>query len=385
MKKVANVWLDYIPNSYTECHPIFLRDEIFGSINISNALLDNGSEPDPFTFYRKRGTLEDVTGRSIFRRIRNRILRFLEERRFQEFVLAKVKEEKADLVFIHFGTTAAILEPVLHRLPVPAVVIFYGSDASSALHRPSWVRKYRRMFPQLAKVIVLCEPVVDRLVAVGCARDKLLVWNIPTGVEKYPYRARQAGPVAKFVMCARFIEKKGHFVTLEAFRRLREQGRKAELTFIGYGPDKARILEETARLGLGDSVKLLDTEARGNFAHFYNSQLEGQDIFVLPSMRAANGDDEGGPALTLVCAQAAGLPVVCTPFPGAEITVKEGETGLFCLDNDPASLAERMSYLMDHPEEWNRLGRNGSVLVGREFGEVSQVNKLAELFRSLMR
>lgn len=385
MKKVANLWIDYIPNSYTECHPIFLRDRIFDSINISNTLLDNGCEPDRFTFFRKKDTLASVTGgTTLWRRIRNRLARLFDDRRFHEFILRTLSEQKADLAFIHFGTTAAQLLPVLRELKIPAVAIFYGSDASSALRRPDWVAKYREMFPLLAGVIVLCEPVKQRLVAVGCPQEKITVWNIPTGVEKYPYLERSPRRPVRFVMCARFIEKKGHFVVLEAFRDLLSEGREAELTFIGYGPDKDRILAKAAELGVEKRVRLLDTAARGDFNKFYNEQLRQQDIFVLPSLTAANGDDEGGPALTLVCAQAAGLPVICTPFPGSEISVVDGKTGLLCSENDPASLKAKMAFLMDNPSEWNRLGKAASDFVGREFSENGQVAKIAELFRRLM-
>lgn len=384
MRKVANLWIDYIPKSYTECHPIFIRDRLFDSINISNSLLDNGEKPDAFTFYRKSGTLEGVIAPSLLRRLKIRLFHFWDDRRFHSFVLNKLDEQKADLAFIHFGTTAAQLMPVLENARIPTVAIFYGSDASSALRSKKWVAAYRKMFPLLSHVIVLCEPVKERLAALGCPREKILVWNLPAGIEKYPYQERPPRETVRFVMCARFIEKKGQFLVLEAYRRLLAAGRKAELTFIGYGSGKLKIEEQARQLGIFDRVRILDTEARGDFNRFYNEQLRSKDIFVLPSLTAANGDDEGGPALTLVCAQAAGLPVICTPFPGSEISVQDGETGLLCKENDVDTLHEKMEFLMDNQQEWNRLGKNASDFVQDRFSEKTQVAIISELFNSLI-
>jgi len=384
MKKIANLWLDYIPNSYTECHPVFLRDKIFSSINVANSLLDNGERADAHTYFRKKGSLQDVISPTFTRQIKNRLFRTWENGRFNAFVLRTLKEQSADLAFLHFGTTAAQLIPALRKINIPSVVIFYGSDASSALRQENWRAKYREMFPLLAKVIVLCEPVRQRLVQAGCPENKIIVWNLPAGIEKYPYQARSPGEVVRFVMCARFIEKKGHSLLLEAYKRLLDSGRKVELTLMGYGNAKNKIIHHAESLGIAGKVVIIDTQARGDFHRAYNEELKTKDIFVLPSLTAANGDDEGGPALTLVCAQSAGLPVICTPFPGSEITLQDSQTGVICKENDVDSLHEKMLYLMDRPNEWDRLGRAGSKLVHEAFSEKGQIGRIASLFNELI-
>jgi colanic acid/amylovoran biosynthesis glycosyltransferase len=153
---------------------------------------------------------------------------------------------------------------------------------------------------------------------------------------------------------------------------------------MGYGPLKERFEAEVRRRGLQGSVTIVDTAQKSDFAAVYGEALKQHDIFVLPSTTASDGDDEGGPALTLVYAQAAGVPVICTPFPGSEISVKNEWSGLFCRENDAESLAERMIHLMDHPELWNRLGKQGSDAAHGQFSEKGQTAKLLDLYASLL-
>src|SRR5439155_20199831 len=140
------------------------------------------------------------------------------------------------------------------------------------------------------------------------------------------------------LVAARFVEKKGHSYLFEAFDRLVRDGLDASLTMVGYGPDKEQIAMNVRRRGLSERVAIIDTQLAPNFVDIFRRALETHDIFVLPSTTSAAGDDEGGPALTMVCAQAAGLPVISTPFAGAERSVLEGVTGLFCRQDDAASL-----------------------------------------------
>ena len=61
-------------------------------------------------------------------------------------------------------------------------------------------------------------------------------------------------------------------------------------------------------------------------------------------------------ALTVVCAQATGMPVVVTPFAGAERSVIDRKTGLFC-EYDPYALRDRLVELIEDHELGLEIGR----------------------------
>jgi glycosyltransferase involved in cell wall biosynthesis len=86
----------------------------------------------------------------------------------------------------------------------------------------------------------------------------------------------------------------------------------------------------------------------------------------------------------MVCAQAAGLPAISTPFAGAERSMIDGVTGLLCRQDDAESLAEKMAWLAVNRGEWNRLGRAGSDHVHANFSLDRQMRELLGIYRSMV-
>ncbi len=79
------------------------------------------------------------------------------------------------------------------------------------------------------------------------------------------------------------------------------------------------------------------------------------DVFVLTSLW------EGLPRVYLE-ALASGVPVVGTRVDGAAEVVRDGLTGFLTEPGDVRALAERVLHVLAHPEEANRMGRNGQAL-----------------------
>ena len=388
MITIAHVWLDYLPNTFVEPHPYLVKEGRYGSIILAANVYDNGSAADSCTYYYRKKPLTGLHAPSRTVRIINRILRPLNWHFSGRFISNKIQEKKPSLIHIHFGTTAANLLRVMKQNQIPTVVSFYGVDASAGFLDRRSLAKYRELFQLADRFIVLCETVKERFLVHGCPPEKVIVWNMPAGVEKFPYQERRTPKVAddavRFITAARFVEKKGHVFLLHAFEKLIRQGKKATLSLIGYGPLLPLLETRIRELGLSGLVRIEDTNLKPNFADHYSELLKSHDIFVLPSTTARSGDDEGGPALTLVCAQAAGLPVICTPFPGSEITVSDGSSGLFCRENDADSLCERMMYLMERPELWNHMGARGHALAMDQFAERTQMEQMCEIYEDLL-
>jgi colanic acid/amylovoran biosynthesis glycosyltransferase len=221
--------------------------------------------------------------------------------------------------------------------------------------------------------------------AIGLPEDRIRVWRIPIELDTYQYQPRVPSTQVRFIIAARFVEKKGYPYVLEAFDKMVKEGKNVKLTMIGYGDERYKVEEDIKQRQLEAHTRLLDTKVQGNFPAFYYKELLQHDIFVLPSTTAKKGDDEGGPALTLVAAQAAGLPVICTPFPGAEMSVVENETGIFCAFNDANSLYKKMVYLYDHPEQWNRLGQSASSFVHKAFSMKPQMEEVLAIYREAVK
>ncbi|MDC4339281.1 glycosyltransferase, partial [Acinetobacter baumannii] len=90
-------------------------------------------------------------------------------------------------------------------------------------------------------------------------------------------------------------------------------------------------------------------------------------VFVLPSYR------EGVPRSTQE-AMAIGRPVITTDVPGCRETVIDGVNGFLVPKWDPQSLADRMCFFIEHPEQINIMGQESYKIALEKF-DVNKVNE----------
>ena len=280
----------------------------------------------------------------------------------------------------HLATTACEIAAGVDRKNIPHIVTLHGYDASAALKNPATIKKYKEMFRCVSQIIVLTSIVKKRLVNHGCDPNLISVWNIPAGVELFPFQRKKRGETIRLLMAARFTEAKGHIYALESMQKLIRRGRRLQLTCVGYGDQAADLRSLVTKMGLEACVSIIDNKLKGDFNTEFRAYLNETDIYLTPSVQDRFGSDEGGPSLTTVCAQAAGVPVICTPFPGSEISIIDGKTGLLCKERDSESLAEKIEKLIEDEEFANRIGKAGSILVKHEFSEAEQMQKLQMIY-----
>lgn len=288
------------------------------------------------------------------------------------------------LLHAQFGMAGLKVLPLKAELGVPLFVTFFGVDVSYCLRVPYYVKAYQDMFEVGDRFLVLGEEAKRRLVAIGCPPEKVRLWNCMVDFSPYPYRPRPTTRPFKLLVAARFVEKKGYPYMLAALEALRRSGYDVTLTIIGYGPDKKQILQDVKQRGLESAVVILDTSRGLDFTTTYAELLVDHHIFILSSTVAESGDDEGGPALTLIMAQAAGLPVVCTPFAGAERSVVEGETGFFASQDSADDLAAAIAALLDRPDRWDPVGYAASMYVREHFSVERQADRLFDMYREFL-
>jgi colanic acid/amylovoran biosynthesis glycosyltransferase len=102
------------------------------------------------------------------------------------------------------------------------------------------------------------------------------------------------------------------------------------------------------------------------------------DCLALPSVTAADGDQEGIP-VTLMEAMACGLPVVSTYHSGIPELVTDGETGLLVPERDVAALAGAIERLMTEEGLARRLADRARRFVAAEFNADIQNPALFDL------
>jgi len=295
------------------------------------------------------------------------------------FYLACIDRGRPDLIHAHYGPDARYFLPVLERLPQPAVVSFYGFDASSFPRRFRGFGGFylKPMFHRVQRVLAMSEDMKADLVRIGCPADKIRI-HYPNGVNlkvfsSFPRQAT-AGRNAVILNVAALEERKGQEDLIKAFERVVRHFPSVELRIAGEGPLRSRLEKAIRACGVGDHVRLL--------GHLPYERLPEElcraDIFCHPSVTSSAGDKEGIPTIILEAA-ATGLPVAATRHAGIPEAVVDGVTGFLVGERDPSALAERILQLLRDPSLRLRMGEAGRDHVRERF----ELGKLAEKRRAV--
>jgi len=157
---------------------------------------------------------------------------------------------------------------------------------------------------------------------------------------------------------------------------LAERPFPCRVVLIGDGPERPRVLEAIALAGLRDRVELLGTQPYARVIE----ELGRCHVLLQTSVRAADGDTEGGAPVILLDAQAAGVPVVATHHADIPEYVRAGESGLLADEGDVDAIAGHIRALVDEPERWDEMGRAGRRHVEAAYNARIQASQLEQIY-----
>lgn len=378
MKTIAHIYTRYSPSVIHDLHNELLKRGNFLSVLLAEKYIPNSKPIFPHTYY-----FRTVPGGDVFQRLDRLISdNFIYRNMAAAFFESKLKTSEASIIHAHFGMAGCAIMDTAKKYKLPLVVTFYGVDGSFCLKDKMWAPRFKKLFTVADRIVVLCDEVKKRIMDFGYPEEKIRLWNCLEDIDFYTYSKRPVQRPLNYIIAARFVEKKGYPLLLNAFARLAKEFNDVRLTIIGYGDGRRRIIKIIKQLGIDGLITIIPTDNNPDFHSIYKEALSQSHIFVLPSITAKNGDDEGGPALTLIAAQASGLPVIATRFPGAERSIIDGQTGIYC-EPDPGSVYEKMRYLYERPELWDELGSRASAYVKKEFCVKTQVEKMESLYKEL--
>lgn len=285
--------------------------------------------------------------------------------------------ERVTFFHVHFGILFNRLQPLFADAPQPVLVSFHGLDASQYIKKHGDAC-YAALFQKAALITTPSRYMKTVLTAKGCPESKIKVHRYGVNLEKFKPTAnkKKAEKRVAVLTVGRLVEKKGLENAIRAFSLAGSH--QAIYRIIGDGPLKDRLRHLVAKLNLGDKVAFLGPQPKDRIV----TEMQQADIFMLPSITAKNGDQEGVP-VTLIEAHAVGLPVVSTRHSGIPELVADGETGLLSEEHDTEALAKNLQLLMTDAAIRNTMAQNARKRVQVEFNSVSLNDTLAMLYREL--
>ncbi len=294
-----------------------------------------------------------------------------------------LERREARLLHAHFGHNGVYALKVGRKVGIPQVTTFYGMDLSNRQMVAELANDYERMFKHGALFLVEGSFMKEKLAELGCPAEKIKIQRIAIPVEKIRFRPRLARSSAKpavFIFGGRFTEKKGLIFALEAMRIVRQKRQDFEFRIIGAGRLEDEIRAMISRHSMEGYVKLL------GFLNYsrYLEEMEGADIFIHPSVTAADGDSEGGAPTTILEAQAMGMPVVSTYHADIPNVVAPEKSALLAPERDAEALAKHVLFLLQNRDAWEPMGAAGRHFVERFHDIRNEVKGLENHYRSIL-
>ncbi|MGB8366744.1 MAG: glycosyltransferase [Candidatus Babeliales bacterium] len=288
-----------------------------------------------------------------------------------------------DIIYCQFGTQGIKLLRAKKRYKINAklVTCFRGSDISSYLKRRP--RAYHALFDGGGDLFLpVCKFFKQKLIKQKCDPHKIIVHHSAIDCDKFAYKKRslKAGEQIRILTVGRLVEKKGIKYAIRAIAKLVKKYPHIHYTIVGDGPLKEELALLIQKRKLEDYVTLYGSATHDEIVSILNEA----HLFVLPSTDASDGNQEGIPNV-LKEAMACGIPVVSTFHAAIPELVENNVSGLLVLQRNSGVLAQKIEYLIMHPEKWESMGQAGRKKIEQEFEINKIVDKLEKLFRNLLK
>ncbi len=263
-------------------------------------------------------------------------------------------------------STMAMVAAYIARVPWSGTGYRWDIDAANALDLKARSAAFLRVADELGQRLVLA--------AVERAGSPCPVHLVRTGVD-FPTLDDQP-PVDLGAVCyaGAFVPKKGQGYLVDALAGLRAAGRPVTAHFFGDGPLRAQIEADIDRLGLGATSTFHGTVPLDELRQFLRTR---RPIFVLPSIRADDGQEEGIPVV-LIEAMATGCPVISTSTGSIPSLVLDG-CGWLVADRDARALQEAITLVRGDPDHTTSVTAAARSRVKDEFDRGVTAARMAQL------
>lgn len=272
----------------------------------------------------------------LLRRVKGAVMRgTLGAGRAEMAVLSQLADRAPpSVIYAHTAFVGLRLLPFAKLRGVPLVVHFHGLDVTKA--DPVYRRELRRALPQFARVIVVGQWMVARLVALGCDPARISVVPMGAVTGDIPAAVPRTDQDLRFIAVGRLVGVKGLDRTIAAFAQVHAAHPNATLHLVGDGPLRATLTAQAADLGLGEAVVFHGQVPAEQTLHL----VADADVLVHHALDHPGGPEAFGVVITE--AMARGLPVVGTRCGGLPDQIIDTETGLLVDQDDVAGMAEAM-------------------------------------------
>ena len=288
-----------------------------------------------------------------------------------------------DIILCHFGPIGdlAVKLREISAIKGKVVTVFHGSDITRLIIE-NGKDYYNDLFEKGDLFLPISENFANKLKQLGCPKEKIIVHRMAINIDKFIYRLplyTDDKPL-KIISVARLVEKKGIEFSVEAVIAALEENVNIEYKIIGDGPLKDKIFKLIEIHGFKDKIRLLGWKNQEEIVDILNNEA---DLFLVPSVTAVNGDQEGLPVVIME-ALAIGLPVIATNHSGIPEIIENNVTGYIVPERDVKALKDMITKVQNDYSFVRAMTLNGRNLVEKEYNIKLQNERLKNIFEDLL-
>lgn len=316
--------------------------------------------------------LDDI-GKGGWTKLKNFVKRLIE-------ITRMVREEKPTLCYV---TPNAKGGAFYKDFIVVILLKFMGQRVVTHYHNKGVIVRqdklldnllYTRFFKHL-QVILLAEALYSDVSKYVARKDISICPNgIPTSLNTGNF-VRKNAMCINLLFLSNMMEAKGVWDLLEACRLLKERNYTFQCHFVGKWSDIGQGVFKQIRI-----EKNIDDVTIAHGAKYDEEKeeyMQQADIFILPT------HDECFP-LVLLEAMEYNLPCISTNEGGISNIIEEGCTGYIVEKKNPQALAEKIAYLIDHPEIRQAMGEAGREKYLKEFTLERFEERMVEVLKNII-
>lgn len=283
-----------------------------------------------------------------------------------------LKEEKADITLSYalkpviYGGIAAKLAGVknIYSMIAGAGRIYSSDSLSVKIIRGITGVLFKIAFKCSNKVIFQNTDDLNEFVARGYLKKEKTAHVNGSGVNMDRFKAVELPEEPVFLMVSRIIKEKGVFEYLDAAKLVKEEYPEVKFVLLGgYENSIDSIKPEELKPYIDKGIIEYPGVVRNVIPI-----LEKARFFILPTYYR-----EGLPR-TILEAMSMGKPIITTDWNGCRDAVKDKVNGFLITPKSSEELADKMKYLLDHPNETLVMSEN-SLRLCKEKYNVDIVNR----------
>lgn len=291
-------------------------------------------------------------------------------------IIKEVKRIKPQLVYVTPNSCGGafykdfVVVQLLKIMRQKTVIHYHNKGV--AIYQNKWLDNllYQRFFKGI-KVILLADAIYKDIEKYVSKQD---VYICPNGIPQALCTksiAAKNNQIPHLLFLSNLLINKGVFVLLDACKILKEKGYSFICKFVGGETAEINATCFKEEVKIRNLSKNVIYEGK-KYEKEKQDYFEKADIFIFPTLYETFG-------LVLLEAMEYSLPCIGTNEGGIPAIIEDGKTGYIVEKHSPERIAEKIEYLMNHPEQCTAMGKAGKEKFLKEFTLDKFENRMKEI------